>query len=256
VPARVSEAFVLRTYPLKEADLVVSFLARDLGKLRGVAKRARRPKSAFGAGLERLSHVRMAYFQRETRELVNLDSCELIQSQFDMVSDYRTGLALDYFAEVSEQLLPPAEPSEKFFRLLAAVLDSMRRASPEREAAAWRAVAYFSLWAVRLSGWLPELGVCLSCGGDLEVPSERAYFSRGREGLLCRHCRDTALAGGGMELTAASRQLAAEMLRTPVAQVAPGWNRATASDLRMFLVQQIETHAERKLATAAMMEEG
>src|SRR5579884_2910493 len=64
VPARVSEAIVLRTYPLKEADLVVSFFTRDQGKLRGVAKRARRPKSGFGAGLERLSHVRMAYFQR------------------------------------------------------------------------------------------------------------------------------------------------------------------------------------------------
>ena len=109
VPARVSEALVLRTYPLKEADLVVSFLTRDQGKLRGVAKRARRPKSAFGAGLERLSHVRMAYFQRETRELVNLDSCELIRSQFDLVSDYRAGVALDYFAEVSEQMLPAAQ---------------------------------------------------------------------------------------------------------------------------------------------------
>ena len=106
----------MRTYPLKEADLVVSFLTRDQGKLRGVAKRARRPKSTFGAGLERLSHVRMAYFQRETRELVNLDSCELIHSQFDLVSDYWAGVALDYFAEVSEQLLPSAEPSEKFFR--------------------------------------------------------------------------------------------------------------------------------------------
>jgi len=123
VPVRVSEALVLRSYPLKEADLVVSFLTRDQGKLRGVAKRARRPKSGFGAGLERLSHVRMAYFQRENRELVNLDSCELIHSQFALVSDYRAGVALDYFAEVAEQLLPAAEPGEKFFRLLLAVLE-------------------------------------------------------------------------------------------------------------------------------------
>src|SRR4029450_9084677 len=86
LPSRVSEALVLRTYPLKEADLIVSFLARDQGKLRGVAKRARRPKSAFGSGLERLSHVRMAYFQRENRELVNLDSCELIHRQFGLAS--------------------------------------------------------------------------------------------------------------------------------------------------------------------------
>ena len=41
MPARVSEAFVLQTYPLKESDLIVSFFTRDAGKLRGVAKRAR-----------------------------------------------------------------------------------------------------------------------------------------------------------------------------------------------------------------------
>src|SRR4051812_28858306 len=155
VPARVSEALVLRTYPFKEADLVVSFLTRDQGKLRGVAKRAKRPKSTFGSGLERLSHVRMAYFQRESHELVNLDSCELIRSQFDLVTSYQASIALDYFAEASELLLPSAEPGEKFFRLLVAVLESLRPANGEGTVQAgrvWRAVTYFSLWAVRLSG--------------------------------------------------------------------------------------------------------
>ncbi len=154
--ARVSEALILRTYPFKEADLIVSFLARDLGKLRGVAKRARRPKSVFGSGLERLSHVRMFYFQRETRELVNLDACELISSQFDLASDYAAGVALDFIAEVSEQLLPPAEPSERFFRLLLAVLDYLRARKGE---GVWQAISYFSLWSVKLSGILPELRV-------------------------------------------------------------------------------------------------
>ena len=79
MPARVSETFVLRTYPFREADLIVSFFTRDQGKLRGVARRARRPKSPFGSGLERLSHVRMAYFQRENAELANLTGCELIR---------------------------------------------------------------------------------------------------------------------------------------------------------------------------------
>jgi DNA repair protein RecO (recombination protein O) len=188
VPARVSEAFVLRTYPLQEADLVVSFFTRDQGKLRGVAKRARRPKNAFGAGLERLSQVRMAYFQRETRELVNLDSCELIRSQFGLVSEYRTGVALDYVAEVSDQLLPPGEPSEKFFRLLAAVLDDLR-------AGPWRAVMYFSLWAVRLAGWLPELHVCLGCGSLLDDPGALPARSGGGRGWGVE--RGIADGGGG-----------------------------------------------------------
>ena len=123
MPARVSEALVLRTYPLKEADLVVSFLPGTRGNCGAWPSGRGGRRARFGAGLERLSHVRMAYFQRETRELVNLDSCELIRSQFGLVSDYGPGVALDYFAEVTEQLLPAAEPNEKFFRLLLAVLD-------------------------------------------------------------------------------------------------------------------------------------
>ena len=112
MPARVSESFVLQTWPFREGDLIVSFLTRDLGKLRGVAKRARRPKSGFGSGLERLSHIKMSYFQRENRELVNLDSCEIVHSQFAVLSDFAAACALDFFAEVSEQMLPAAEPSE------------------------------------------------------------------------------------------------------------------------------------------------
>jgi DNA repair protein RecO (recombination protein O) len=254
VPARVSESLVLRTYPLQEADLVVSFFTRDQGKLRGVAKRARRPKSSFGAGLERLSHVRMAYFQRETRELVSLDSCELIQSQFGLASDYRAGIALDYFAEVTDQLLPAAEPNEKFFRLLLAVLEALRR---DTAAGPWCAVTYFSLWAARLSGWLPELHVCLGCGNLLDDPEapERAFFSRGWAGLKCSHCRREAGAGSSWELSVESRTVAREMARLPVSQVAAaGWTQQTAADLRRFLVQQIESHVERKLVTVSQLE--
>jgi DNA repair protein RecO (recombination protein O) len=216
MPARVSEAIVLRSYPFGEADLVVSFFTRDQGRLRGVAKRARRPKSPFGSGLERLSQVTMSYFQRETRELVNLDSCELVRSQFGLLSDYAAGVALDYLAELSEQLLPPAEPNEKFFRLLLAVLEHLRQghAAKEQEAAVWQVVAYFSLWAVRLSGLLPDLKV-------------------GRE----------------------SRAIAEEMLHKPIAQLSErDWTKQTAADLRHFLVRAIEEHIERRLVTAPILE--
>jgi len=246
---------VLRSYPFKEADLVVSFLTRDQGKLRGVARRARRPKSPFGAGLERLSQVRMSYFQRENRELVNLDSCELLVSQFRLLSDYRAAVALDYFAEVTDQLLPAGEPNEKFFRLLAAVLEDMRT-SANGAASIWRAVTYFSLWAVRLSGFLPDLHVCLGCGSLLAdgETRARAFFTGGRDGLMCFECRRTEGAGN-WELSGESRAMAEQMLRKPVAQIGPAdWPREICADLRHFLVQQIERHIERKLLTPAVLE--
>jgi DNA repair protein RecO (recombination protein O) len=254
MPARVSEAIVLQTYPFQESDLVVSFFSRDQGKLRGMAKRARKPKSQFGSGLERLSQVKMAYFQRETRELVNLDSCELIRSQFDLLADYGAAVALDYLAEISEQLMPPGEPNERYFRLLLTVLDSLRSGTT---GAVWRGVTYFSLWAARLAGILPELHVCLECGNWLDNPEarEQAFFSRIRAGLFCSHCRRNAGLGTSWELSTPSRDIAEEMLHKPVAQLSgAAWQRATAVDLRQFLVRQIEHHIERKLITFAVLE--
>ena len=215
MPARVSESIVLRTYPLREADLIVSFLTRDQGKLRGVARRARRPKSIFGAGLERLSLVRMAYFQRENRELVNLDSCELVRSLFGVSSEYAAGVVLDYMSEVTDQLLPPAEPSERHFRLLVAVVEHLgAELEAGRGSAIWKAALYFSLWAVRLGGFLPELRVS----------------------------RDSTL-------------IAEEMLKTPIGQLTPrSWDKQTGADLRRFLVRQIEEHVERNLVTVPLIE--
>jgi DNA repair protein RecO (recombination protein O) len=211
VPAHVSEALVLRSFPFGEADLVVSFLTRDRGKLRGVAKRARRPKSAFGSGLERLSHVRMRYFQRETRELVNLDSCELIASQFALASDYPAGVALDYLAELAEQLLPPAEPGERFFRLLLAVLEYLRMRQAD---GVWQAVTYSTLWAVKLSGFLPELRV-------------------------------------SAESRAIAEEM---MRTPIAALTERKWSGETAADLRRFLIRQIEEHIERRLVTAQALD--
>jgi DNA repair protein RecO (recombination protein O) len=211
MPAQASETLVLRTYPLKEADLVVSFFTRDQGKLRGVAKRARRTKNSFGSGLERLSHVRMYYFQRETRELVNLDSCELIQSQFDLMRDYTASVALDFIAEAADQLLPPHEPSERFFRLLIAVLENIRR---DPAGNVWASVAYFTLWAVRLSGFLPELRISQE---SREIALEMMQTPIG-------------------QLTE----------RT--------WSRETAADLRRQLIRAIEEHIERRLLTVRTLE--
>jgi DNA repair protein RecO (recombination protein O) len=252
--ARVSEAFVLQTWPFREADVVVSFFTRDQGKLRGIARRARRPKSNYGSGLERLSQIRMSYYQRENRELVNIDSCELLQSQFCVIHDFSAACALDFLAEVSEQLLPANEPGEKHFRLLSTVLQHLRTNAP---GAVWRAVTYFSVWAVKLAGFLPDMHVCLGCGSWLEDPGQpsRAFFSRFSSGLHCQDCRRALHLNSTYEMSAESRAIAHEILRSPINQLPDRpWTQATAADLRRFLAQRIESHIERKLVTVPVLE--
>jgi len=215
VATRQTEAIILRTYPLKEADKIVSFFSRDLGKARGVARGARKPKSRYGACLEPLSQVRLQYFERENADLLSIDSCELIQSHFESQSDYGCGVALAYFAEVTEQLLPERQPHDAFFRLLLLVLESIRGGG---DVSIWPALTYFDLWAVRLAGFLPDLGA---------VPG------------IC----------------AESRELAEEMLRRPLPAIEPRqWKKKTAQDLRRFLGRQMEMHVERSFKTRPLLD--
>ena len=245
MPARETEAIILRTYPLKEADKIVSFFSRTYGKTRGVAPRSRRLRSRFGTGLEPLSHVRLWYFERETSELVNIDSCELIRSYFEIQKDYAAAVACSYLAEVCEQLLPEREPNDALFRLLLVALESLRLTGQ-----IWPALTYYDLWVMRLAGLLPSLERCTSCGAEL-VPGAAAFFQAYSPGLHCAACRP----GGAQELTPASRALARKMLRVSLDRLGPSnWHKGVAADLRRFLEQRIEAHVERRLVTRAALE--
>lgn len=207
-----SEAIVLRTFPLKEADLIVSFFTRDQGKLRGVANRARKPKGGFGSSLERLSQVQIHFTARENRDLVRIEHCDLQHSQFELSRVYSTGLALDVMAEISEQMLPMGEVNEKYFRLMGRVLEFLRGRG---EDGLWQALTYFEVWAVRLSGLLPEL-----------------VLSAESTGIL-----------GEILKTSVEQMPERE------------WKQETAKDLRRALVRLIEAHIERRLLVPPMLEE-
>ena len=200
----------------------------------------------------------MSYYQRENRELVNIDSCELVQSQFSVIHDFSAACALDFLAEVSEQLLPANEPGEKHFRLLSTVLEHLRSNTP---GAVWRAVTYFGLWAVKLAGFLPDLQACLGCGAYLGITPDdpeqpaRAFFSRFSAGLHCLDCRRVLHLNGAYEMSPESRAIAQEILRSPIGQMPERlWTQSTAADLRRFLAHQIESHIERKLITVPVLE--
>lgn len=238
-----SEAIVLRSYPLREADLLVAFFTRAEGKVRGVARAAKKSKRRFGGALEPLTYVRVWYEDRERQELARVDSCEVLESPLADRVDYPRAVALGYVAEVLERLLPEREASDAMFRLALSVLGQLRAG------AIWMPLTYFDLWVVRLTGLLPELGVCIACGTALN--GSRAYFHPLADGLMC--AADKRLASS--EMSKESRALAAEMFRAPIEQFAGApWPRQRAAELRKFLEQRIELHLEKKLVTGTMLE--
>lgn len=243
MPQKQSEAIVLRTYPLRESDLLVTLFTRTEGKVKGVAKAAKRSKRRFGGALEPLTYVRAYFEDRERQELARLDSCEVLLSPLATEVSYPRAVALGHIAEVLDELLPEREANDTMFRLARSVLVSLQ--GP----AIWMPLTYFDLWTVRLVGFLPELSECTVCGAALN--GSHAYFHALVDGLMC--AADKRLASS--ELSPESRAVAAEMFRSPIENFAASpWPKSRASDLRRYLVQIMERHLEKKLVTVAMLQ--
>jgi DNA repair protein RecO (recombination protein O) len=244
MPLRETEAIVLRTYRLGEADKIVSLLTRQLGRLRGAATGAQRPKSRYGSSLEPLSYIRLWLFERERRDLLRLNSAEILESFFEMQKDYRVQVAAQYLAEVAERFLPEREVNERAFRLVLAVLRGMK-ASREVN----RPLLYFNYWLLRLGGFLPELGRCHNCGRELgEAPG---YYGPGSEGLACEKCR----ALGSQQTVAAKTLLTlASACQGPLDKWLAGEKApAGCREARRFYEQLIESHAEARLVTRELL---
>jgi DNA repair protein RecO (recombination protein O) len=155
-----TEAIVLRTYNLAEADKIVVCLTRSSGVVRAVARGARRLKSRFGAGLEPFTVIALTYYEKEGRELVSVRQTEIIRSYFSLAQNAETVAALAYMSELVMEFAPPHEPNEKIFRMFRAVLEALITLPQGLSAL----VRYFEIWMLKLAGFLPDLRSCAECG--------------------------------------------------------------------------------------------
>src|SRR5215472_18614674 len=244
MPARETEAIILKTFPLGEADRLVSFLGRTSGRIRGVAGGARRLKNRYGSTLEVLSHVQLWYVEKETRDLVRIQQCELLESFHRSQSDYGLSTGLALISEIAERVLPEHETAEPMFRL---ILLTAREV--ERRGSSALPLSYFTFWTVRLAGWLPRFDICAVCGKPFEKGA--AYQSTHFQGLLDEQHRQ-----GGMKLmTYETRALAEIFAKQRLDALDDRLARLPGvKELREASLGWIEHHAERKLTTRALLE--
>ena len=202
MPAYSAEALILRTYRYGEADLIVIFLTRDRGKLRGVAKNAVKSRRRFGAALEPLTRGTVAYFEKEGRELVRLDRVDTIASPLMSAMRGTAGTATlghaGYFAELLDEWAPDAHVNEKLFRLGAAVGDALSAGAPAAPLA-----RYFEYWLLTLEGVYPDMTESGMSPAALEFLRLAATTAPAQVGTLRLH------ESAARELEAAHRRLIA-----------------------------------------------
>lgn len=205
MPMRETEALVLRSHPLGESDRIVTFLTRSAGKIRGVAKGARRSRRRFGSNLEPLSRVRLSYFEREGSDLARIEAADLLESFYRMQEDPERAAVLACMAEVADAFAREQQEDEPYFRLLHAVLRAIRDGLDLDQAA-----RYFEIWTLRLHGVLPPLSLCARCGGDLSARG--GMYDRREGGVLCRRCAPGSTPGS-VALPKEALAVAAEILK-------------------------------------------
>ncbi len=188
-----TEAIVLRTYKLAEADKIAVFLSQQFGVMRGVARGARRLKSKFGASLEPFTLVSLSFFEKEGQELVSIRQADILRSFFELSKNTEAVVALEYIGGLILEFTPPHEPNEKVFRMLRACLEAVAD-TPE---ALREITRYCEVWLLKLSGFLPDLRACVTCKKSFGEEGEKAYL--GVDGALrcerCAHKADMLLRG-------------------------------------------------------------
>src|SRR5467141_2003436 len=244
MPARETEAIILKTFALGEADRLVSFLGRSSGRVRGVAAGARRIKNRYGSTLEVLSHVQIWYVEKETRELVRIQQTDLLESFHKAQSDYGLSTGLAVISEVSELILPEHEVSEPMFRLILLAAREVERTGD------WRLpLSYFAFWTVRLGGWLPRFDRCVAC--DTLFGQHAAFYDAHQAGLFCEKCRRSGMKPLHLEARNLAERFAGERLDHISYEKSM---HASAGELREAALSWIEHHLERRLMTRELLE--
>jgi DNA repair protein RecO (recombination protein O) len=248
MPLHESEAIVLQRYNLGEADRLVSFLSRTMGRVRGVAAGSRKTKSRFGSTLEKLSHIRIWFFEREARDLVRISQCEMIESFLDVFRDYPSSVAFALFSEITEAVLPEREASDANFRLLLLAAQTVKRTGKTEVS-----LAYFTLWTVKLGGWLPALDHCAFCGQALTEDSG-AYFSPSASAVACGKCRKPGMRAISLAALSVARRMLGERLDRLSHDATPGPSGARAArELTNAMLDVIEHQIDRKLKSRELL---
>jgi DNA repair protein RecO (recombination protein O) len=185
-----TEAVVLRSFRLGEADRVLHLYTLARGRVGAVAKGIRKTKSRFGARLEPLSHVELMLHEG-SGELQTVTGVELLHSHHAAREDrYRLAVGL-VGAEAMLRLFTEQESNPRAFQALTRFLDLLDELPPATSRPALDPLALsFQLKLLWLSGYVPHLTSCANCGAQDEP---LIGYSAAAGGAVCAGCGADAL---------------------------------------------------------------
>ena len=154
-----TEALVLRTYNLAEADKIVVALTKSAGLVRGVAKGCRKLRNRFGASLEPFTLINLTYYEKEHQELVSFSQTEILRSRFNLSSNTSILTGFSYMGDLLIDFSPPHQANDHLYRMALACFEAAAQSPEDLESV----LRYFELWLLKIEGFLPDLKTCANC---------------------------------------------------------------------------------------------
>jgi DNA repair protein RecO (recombination protein O) len=209
-----TEAVVLRSFRLGEADRVLHVYTAERGRVGAVAKGVRRTKSRFGGRLEPLSHVELMLHQG-SGELQTVTGADLRASHHESREDpYRLAVGL-IGAEAMLRLFTEQEANERAFTALTRFLDRLDMIPSRAPAvpALDPLVLSFQLKLLWVSGYMPHLESCVECGA---VEGLVGYLPAAA-GAVCRDCGRGSNGTASIPLSTEGVRAIQTLVATPLA---------------------------------------
>lgn len=182
-----TEAIVLKLMDYRETSKIVTFYTRQIGKLSGIVKGARRSKNKFGASLEPMSEVSLVVYNNERREIQTVSQCDLLESFCRISEDLEkmaVGLAM---IELVNTVAHEQEQNTSLYDLLLVSLSVLNRATKNFLNLLYR----FEIGLAFALGFGFSFTSCMSCGRTIitaDNDSEMIEFQLDKGGPLCLKC--------------------------------------------------------------------
>ena len=230
-----TEALILRTYNLAEADKIVVCLTKAAGLIRGVAKGCRKLRNRFGASLEPFTFVNLTYYEKEHQDLVSIRQTEILKSNFNLSTDPSIVTGMAYLGDLLIEFSPPHQTNDLLFRMSMACFDAIGDSPDDIQSI----LRYFEVWLLKIEGFMPDLKTCAEChrvfttaetiflAADLTLRCQSC--SNGRGGILSKqlhaHLRTTEklppgkFAMGAREVSSGTKRELAELTHQMIGRV-------------------------------------
>lgn len=240
-----TEAIVLSRFDLGETDRIFTLLTRDRGKIRAIAKGARRPTGKLAPSLEYFTRSRMILSRG--RDLDVITSVEVIERPEGLGERIEAFSHACHLAEVTNRLIPDDENVPEVYRLLAAALSELGQSGQP-----WLLARWYEMALLALTGYRLDLYRCVGCGAELQAEPNTLGIRSG--GILCPDCRPGEPNGRVMSVNA--QKILRSLDRNGMSEIRRiGLDPTLANEIEAILSIYVRSIAERDFTSLEVLRE-